>query len=542
MPQFLLLLALGPVQEFIVAGRRCRDLQFGSKLLSHLAAKAACELKECGAQLVFPPPDFEPRAGVANKILVVVEGEPQTLLQSVRGVVWQELQRLSEEVWTQFGRESALETAKARAQIADLLEWQSIAVPIEDGDDGFQKARILAEQLLAARKNLRDFAPVSWGDQSEKSVLDGNREVVATVREHAKTEKLCGVALLKRKGKIDAEDGRFFSTSHIAAQDVLAGWEKHHDAALFADFVRDCGRQNSWTLQTPRRDSVFDHYDGEHLFDEPGAGDFWKAWTKNDFPGARPLPYYAILVADGDDIGEAIAPLDWARCTDFSRALSQFSTQVEGIVREARGELIYAGGDDVTALLPLHSALGAAKQLHDLFGETFGELNLEKPPTLSAGLALVHHQTPLSQALQMARNAETRAKKVDGKDALAIIQAKRGGAPIEIAGKWGDFDGRLNDFIELAGDGDLASGLAYEWRDLALNVGGLPPEALRALARQSLQRKAQGTSSKFRKTETASKVFEHLETGVSLENLANELVVASLFAGAKKLAQGEKTL
>jgi hypothetical protein len=41
MTQHVLLISLGPVQEFIASARRCRDLWFGSWVLSELAKAAA---------------------------------------------------------------------------------------------------------------------------------------------------------------------------------------------------------------------------------------------------------------------------------------------------------------------------------------------------------------------------------------------------------------------------------------------------------------------------------------------------------------------
>lgn len=44
MPRYLLALSIGPVQEFIAAARRSRDLWFGSYLLSEVSKAAALAL------------------------------------------------------------------------------------------------------------------------------------------------------------------------------------------------------------------------------------------------------------------------------------------------------------------------------------------------------------------------------------------------------------------------------------------------------------------------------------------------------------------
>ena len=87
MTAHLLLVMLGPVQEFIAQARRTRDLWFGSHLLSELSRRAARAMVDGGAQLVFPAltkghPEIEPCSGplredrpplnIANKLLAEV--------------------------------------------------------------------------------------------------------------------------------------------------------------------------------------------------------------------------------------------------------------------------------------------------------------------------------------------------------------------------------------------------------------------------------------------------------------------------------------
>lgn len=80
----VLIVTLGPIQDFIEAARRTRDLWFGSWLLSELSKATARALaEECGIEsLVFPGisklSDLEPASSslVANKIVVrVPEGK-----------------------------------------------------------------------------------------------------------------------------------------------------------------------------------------------------------------------------------------------------------------------------------------------------------------------------------------------------------------------------------------------------------------------------------------------------------------------------------
>ena len=63
-----------------------------------------------------------------------------------------------------------------------------------------------------------------------------------------------------------------------------------------------------------------------------------------------PSPYYAILAMDGDEAGKLVSQCG----EELPPLLAAFARQVGPIVKTAhRGELIYAGGDDLLALLPL---------------------------------------------------------------------------------------------------------------------------------------------------------------------------------------------
>ena len=113
------------------------------------------------------------------------------------------------------------------------------------------------------------------------------------------------------------------------------------------------------------------------------------------------------MVADGDQIGRVID--DLAKGLEgntnhqlFSRLLAQFADRAgRTIVEELHGTLIYAGGDDVLALVPLHNLLACTTQLADQFENTLDDLTPKldsvKIPTLSIGVAIVHHLSLLQE-------------------------------------------------------------------------------------------------------------------------------------------------
>src|SRR5258708_21422384 len=83
------------------------------------------------------------------------------------------------------------------------------------------------------------------------------------------------------------------------------------------------------------------------------------AFTTLGLDKKRPGPYYALLQADGDGMGEVIdaqAVHGYERHRQLSQQLANFASGVGVIVeKKNQGALVYAGGDDVLAFLPLHT-------------------------------------------------------------------------------------------------------------------------------------------------------------------------------------------
>ena len=159
--------------------------------------------------------------------------------------------------------------------------------------------------------------------------------------------------------------------------------------------------------------------------------------------GTKPRSYYAVLLMDGDRLGEMLRghPQD-----KVSQALLDFTQQVPNIVdKEKRhsGVTIYAGGDDVLALLPLDTAIACAQALRKSFAESFRNADIEKA-TASCAIILAHHQLPLRNVLNEAHHQlECIAKDGNGRDSLAIALYKPGGVVAQWVSVWEDSNKNL---------------------------------------------------------------------------------------------------
>jgi CRISPR-associated protein Cmr2 len=160
-------------------------------------------------------------------------------------------------------------------------------------------------------------------------------------------------------------------------------------------------------------------------------------------------------------------PLSPSYHLQFSEALGNFALLCARPVVEAfKGRLIYAGGDDVLALLPADEALACAQALRSAFqgqavnhpsrGELFsspapGFLHAARKDDqgqpisflvpgpaadVSVGIAIAHFKAPLQDVVRAAHLAEKRAKQALGRSAVAVTLMKRSGEIIEWGAKW----------------------------------------------------------------------------------------------------------
>jgi CRISPR-associated protein Cmr2 len=241
--------------------------------------------------------------------------------------------------------------------------------------------------------------------------------------------------------------------------------------------------------------------------------------------GAREETYYAAILMDGDRMGGWLAGNEddyklryrdtWhrkvlaemhnyerrdARLTDYldarrpvspgrhgaiSQALNDFSTHLARHIVEdcCKGKLLYAGGDDVLALVAVDdlfdcmqllrlaysgiapepnmgledhvgglAAGGSGQQRKLQLGKGFGLLDgrlmtlMGHKATASMGAVVAHHSAPLAMVLRELRAAESQAKNtVRGKDqrgqdinrdAFCLRLLKRGGGEVAVTGPW----------------------------------------------------------------------------------------------------------
>jgi len=468
MTAHLLLVTLGPVQEFIAQARRTRDLWYGSHLLSELGRAAARALVDGGAKLIVPAlskgdpelvPCLAPRRAsgtspqnVANKLLAEVPSGlgPEQLARDVREAV------------AQYWREKVAAPVKANCagliapgidavwdeQVDTFLEFTASWLPIDD----YAATRRRLEQAIAGRKGLRDFDAWRHGRGSvPKSSLDGARETVLRPPEDrdpklaskyriAKSEQLDAIGLIKRAG---GEPDQFAPVVNVAiaawvdlASRVASNELENLRKACRAIGVSEVRRRDLPCVKPfPFDASVFLRSRWRAVFEEQGLGDDAERWGRQHVQPilnevSEPYPYVACLVADGDHMGRVIDALGSADDhRTLSAALARFAGEARKVVeQDYRGALVYAGGDDVLAFVPLRQAFSCAESLRKRFVDEMRSACrplAAEPPTLSIGLGVGHVMESMGDLLALGRQAEREAKR--DRNSLAVIVDKRSG-------------------------------------------------------------------------------------------------------------------
>lgn len=484
MNEHLMLITIGPVQDFIAQARRTRDLWFGSHLVSELSRSVARSLSSQGARLIFPAmepadpelqkcagtlrPSGKPPISVANKILATVNSNPESIARQTRDdlyAFWRdEISKVVKDSCLPLLADSVDE--QWTEQIESFLEFAAAWVPLEGN---YGKARNEVEAALAGRKKLRDFEQFHFQRGAPKSSLDGARESIlrkdagssksklATRYRIAKNEQLDAVGLVKRAGGTTEQ---FASIVNVA----LAPWINivaEQEPTAFRLLLDQCTKLGLSKMRSdlpctksfPFDAEIFIPTRWKSVFDQENLDQQSSSWGAQYVePILRkfkePSPYVACLVADGDKVGAALSTLKASQeHYSFSRSLSEFAGNAREIIElKHNGALIYAGGDDVLAFLPVSEALVCADNLRQSFRETMNSsgLDLSEVPTLSVGIGIGHTIESMADLLNLGREAEKLAKNGSNeafkRNGLGIILEKRSGSRRSWRARWDQDD------------------------------------------------------------------------------------------------------
>lgn len=607
MTKYLITLSIGPVQDFIAAARKTRDLWLGSYVLSEISKAAAASFKQNNAELIFPAVtdktdlQAESEFNVGNKILVLLDTQnPSSVLDKAKQAAkdrWGEIAKQSRQLADKKGIK--ITDAIWQQQVAedDVLELFGVWVSYEDTEknDYYKKRRNRLDKLLNARKNTREFIqnPVD-GDGVPKSSLDGLRENVIDQFDKWSCRKaglndneyLDCTGIVKRLGNKEEGIDRFTAISRLAIDPWLRGLSGEPD---FTDIItclkklKKLGLCSTITGNKSEGKSIYSSlpFDGQLLYPfrlqaEKDRLEYEIERDGNDTEAINALqelnnletaieqqdlknknraasPYMAILAADGDRMGELLDEMQTLDAhKEISATLSRFATSIPEHVRNYRGHCVYAGGDDVLALLPLDQAIACSKKLAEEFATIMGDVKgipKDKIPSLSVGLGISHFMTPMGKQLDLARKAEALAKSNElpeaiRKNALAIIIQPRSGAEICFRERWDNpqpAEKLLNNWIECHTNQLIPRRAGYNLREESFAIknwcdqeDATHQKLIRKETRRILERKRDKEDNPIKEKWIAAVCERAASKG--LAQAANELILTRRFAEALLLA------
>ena len=599
MASYLYVLSIGPVQDFIAAARRTRDLWFGSHLLSEISKAAAKTISDAGGELIFPAlkaGDVRLDASVeldafnvANIILAelpeVIKIKPSEMNEKAKLAAREEWMRHAKQARDREGL--AIHQDIWNEQVDDVIEFYAAWAPM---GESYRETRLRVMRILAGRKSIRDFKPARGRPGIPKSSLDGARESVLQKDKSIpkwlsmqmrlnEGEQLCAVGLTKRLG---GGKVAFPSVIRVALDPWIRGIKKIPDDeanGLLDEICKLCKGDNSFSTGTGKRLYQDFPFDGQIFYpsrlarakedlkdissdsdkDNPFKGDLKKIerievktirLQKSGNGGlgfGEPNPYLAILVADGDRMGKALFTIDSKeKHQEFSGQLAKFATDARRIIEdEHRGCMVYSGGDDVLAFLPVDHCLEAARDLHDTFEDLLKDPDQKekgKTPTLSVGIAIVHSMETLEDLLEFGRAAEKSSKTPDRNGLSVNLHTRSGGDPIRIREQWkppgeNGLDERLAEWVRMHQEDKFPDKAAYDLRQLAEDYrdwAGVSKDLLSKDVERLLRRKRAGRGSTEISRDDIDKLMKDVNSHEDLCRRAGELVLARTIADVRK--------
>jgi len=418
------------------------------------------------------------------------------------------------------------------------LAWEAFFLEKKPEEGGFTdvKKKLREEQKLPAHLLFPSTASIATAKFKEK--------VLGELKKNAEDElwqalKEYVEATINVLGRYDEHGSYFYPSAAIPKLEKLAkevSKANPNKERILNDFLRldgDWLYPESFNLEVFTREYGDPHGDLEKALE--ALEKFLKAAEKVNIP--KPQHYFGLLAMDADHIGkwlsgenapklkeivhpdleaplknhevllESKRPLGSTHHRSLSASLKNFALEiVRSIVEEKYcGCLIYAGGDDVLALLPIEDLLGAMNDLRNIFtgrakeadlgdGRTISFDGLAKITgpeerwlllpsgmTTSAGAVIAHETHPFYHVVEESRAALKEAKGGYGRDAWAIYVLKRSGEPIRTGGKWeyGNLKvlENLEKVVELFGKG-LSPRFLYEMGRISPGMRGLGTEAM----------------------------------------------------------------
>ena len=486
-----------PVQGFILASRKLRDLYASSLLISHLA-RAQAEDAEGRGHVVISPADFHTSRGVPNVLVIRGDYSRSDASAALLGG-WQRILGACK-AWI----EDYFEQLHSTTTFDWESSWQACARHSWELFHGQGSSIQEARTALAIYKQQRDWAIPNW--TGESSTLSSAEAVVRP----AMGARVDPRSL--RPGDVQ-EEARSFLRQLRQSPDLGVAFAGDNEEISLTELVK---RLISYpavariALATGRGQTLTDEQVKALLPER-----FQRLTTMARAEEAAALkeqPESIVwFMADGDGIGEHLESLaqqqgeidkDQAEekaLQSFSAAMRTWAASLYQLVPgriPGQAMVVYAGGDDLFGALhesePGKQDLTTTQLIDWLlaFPELWKRCGQEGL-TSSMGLVWADAKVPQREALQHAREAEASAK-ARGKDRFALRLLYANGNHLEWTCPWAWFGTILNAYTDREGRTLAAArdGRWPSWRHLAEDLQWL--QSRQAIAGPARRKEVEG--------------------------------------------------
>ena len=597
MNKLLHIFTFSPVQGFISNSRRLSDLYHSSLLLSTLTESLMEKLiKDLNTEIIYPVlvENGQGLANYPNRIVFLADGCICEDVVKKFQELWEEVYKtILREVLDRVGiskeeKEKIREQARLHLEnyfraycectnSEELKKWkEKLKQNLKEDYDDYAVAYDWTERKLGALKSKKPYEPLvdaytyNGGKHPDGCTLCGERAHLAVDWEKFKEnlqkdikhylkegERLCGVCLVKR-----------FAFYYLGRQT----FPSVHDIAnaKFKEELKDF--EQKYPDLANRLKSLLQHYTGEEkprlweydaeLFDIKELERIKREeedlrlviddlirelrWIYNNkFLSEPSKNYFAIIISDGDSMGDWLGlnskirkeKLERTFHETFSRALSNYAREIKSLESKEKFGLriVYAGGDDVLAVVDMREFLDFAGKLNPIFKEKVGE-----NASVSAGIVIGHQRDNLAYLLNEAGKAEKKAKSVEGKSAFCITVIPRGGGPVSFWAKWESLN-LFKDTIDYFEKEIIGDRTVYDIREIVDKFETSeekPTEIVLALLRGMLKRRVDENKLKEHlRKEKRGFIEEYLQELRKLLEISDLENLANLFYTARFIAK-----
>lgn len=318
-----------------------------------------------------------------------------------------------------------LEERFARVSLTARVAFEFISCTINElFNDYSQKMKILHERLEERKKT--KVYPINPDSDLKEIVIDGKKIDFSQVeRINSHGEVVCGLCNVRdAKYVVITPEGRMPACPSCMRKNMV-GRDK---AIFYEEYQRVIGASPIWDVA-----SISD------LKDSHG--------------------HVAVIYADGNNMGSVVMnisnPLQnmyFSRKVDYTTKRCVYSAIRKVMGDNARFEAIALGGDDVFIIVPGNVSLEIANEIIKGFDQSF---NYEI--TISAGICIAKHNTPLQSMFQVAqsklKSAKALARKSEVKHGTVDVEVIESNISIDLSkSRWVLFPAeslKLDNFINV---------------------------------------------------------------------------------------------